>query len=846
MVKDKAKRFLIISIVLAIFVCSVVYLGVVAFMRDKTDQTIDRVGELYMKELNTQMQQKFAVVIDLRLEQMEAIVKQTPPSSEYNEETIDELRSGAEVRSFTYMALYTEDGESDVIYGDSIEKKNEEEFLKMLSDDYNSISRGETEDGEFLFLISMPAEYGMENGRISDVLVVGIPIEYLERAMSLDTKNSDTFSHIVDEKGDFVIRTGDAVRSNYLDRVSEAFDTYEGKTPKEYRKEIEEAIDKKTDYSTIISVDGERRHLYMSALPNSDWYLISLMPFGEMSDILIYLNRMRTMTMLIACGCVLAVMLLIFVLYYRMMHRKMIELNTAKAQAQKASRAKSEFLSNMSHDIRTPMNAIVGMTEIALKNTEDEARVDTCLKKIKLSSKHLLGLINDILDMSKIESGKMSLNIDKISIRTSMEDIVNIMQPQFKEKNQHFDIFIENIIAEDVLCDAVRLNQILINLLSNAHKFTPENGRINMHLLQEESPVGENYVRCHFKVTDNGIGMSEEFRKKIFESFAREQTEQVEKIMGSGLGMAITKYIVDAMHGTIEVQSKAGEGSEFHVTLDMERSDIKEVDMRFPELWNVLVVDNNKQLCVSAVKSLQELGAHAEYALGGVEAVEKIEKRHHEQNDYHFVLLDWKMPDMDGLHTMKEIHRRVGDQIPVFLISAYDWSEIEDSAMSAGAAGFISKPLFKSTLYLGLTRYREEDTYDKTLEPQVDFTGKRILLTEDNDLNYEIAYEILSEVGFEVEWAQNGQICVEKFTESAPGYYDAILMDIRMPVMDGYEAARRIRSIDRSDRKIPIIAMSADAFADDVKRSLEAGMNAHTAKPINIEEVMGLLQTYIM
>ncbi len=367
-----------------------------------------------------------------------------------------------------------------------------------------------------------------------------------------------------------------------------------------------------------------------------------------------------------------------------------------------------------------------------------------------------------------------------------------------------------------------------------------------MYLYQESSPLGDLYVRTHFRIKDTGIGMSQEFQKKIFESFERENTEQVQNITGTGLGMTITKYIVNLMGGTIELQSELKKGSEFHVTIDFERVAIKEEEMQLPN-WNMLVVDDNEQLCISAVSNLEELGVHADWTLDGREAVEMIKEHHEKQDDYHFVLIDWKMPNMDGIQTIHEIRKTVGKDVPVFLISAYDWSDIEEEARKAEIKGFIPKPLFKSTLYACLSQYMEgSNTVSKQKKNQeIDFNGKHILLAEDIDLNWEIANEILSSVGIQVERATNGQVCVELFEQSEIGFYDAILMDIRMPVMNGYDATKAIRLSERPDKDLPIIAMTADAFSNDVQYCLDCGMNAHIAKPINIQELMRILQKYL-
>ena len=353
-------------------------------------------------------------------------------------------------------------------------------------------------------------------------------------------------------------------------------------------------------------------------------------------------------------------------------------------------------------------------------------------------------------------------------------------------------------------------------------------------------------MRCHFRVKDNGIGMTKEFQEKIFDTFTREEKAQVNKIEGTGLGMAITKAIVETMKGTIELKSAPGEGSEFHITLDLEKADTKEADMMLPP-WRVLVVDNNEDLCLSAVSSLKEMGVNAQWAVSGQKALEQVWQSHEAGEDYEVILLDWKMPNMDGLHTAREMRKLLGQQVSILIISAYDWSDIEEEAREVGIQGFISKPLFKSNLYLGLKRYmmdvvNEEPHEDTRIQK---FAGKQILLAEDNDLNWEIAEDLLSEAGFELERAENGRICVEKFEQSAIGFYNVILMDIRMPVMNGYDATKAIRALPREDAGLPIIAMTADAFSDDIQRCLECGMNEHVAKPIDVNRLTQLLQKYL-
>lgn len=844
MIKN-AKRFLLISFSTLALVCVIMFELVSSKIEENSRSAISEVGEIYMMAMAKQTQQKFDAVVDLQIMEMKGILERHPPETEtYGKEMLEQLALSAQVRNYTYLGLFTAEGESETIYGEAVEYQDESTFKTVLNDSNLRVFSGINKQGERQLCMLINAAYPMQGNKHSVAMVAALPMEYLERILALDEKDNLMYSFIIRKNGTYVVRSKE---DNYFEHISEMFSKNEGKTAEEYADELQQAINSNTDYSTIVrAADGEYQSLLCTHLPDSEWYLISLMPFGTLDTIMENLDTGRQNTIMIVGLIILAGLLLIFLLYYRMSQQQMCELDRARREATKANKAKSEFLSSMSHDIRTPMNGIVGMTAIAMANIDDLARVKDCLGKITLSSRHLLGLINDVLDMSKIESGKLSLNLNQVSLREAMENIVNIVQPQVKARQQQFDIFIRDICSEDVYCDSIRLNQVLINLLSNAIKFTPERGMIHVSLTQEASPLGENYVRCHFEVKDNGIGMTKEFQEKIFDTFTREEKAQVDKIEGTGLGMAITKAIVDVMNGSIELESAPGEGSRFHITLDFEKAVVKEEDMHLPP-WRMLVVDNNEDLCLSAVSALKELGINAHWATDGESAVEMAEKQNKEGNDYEVVLLDWKMPDMDGLHTARKMRHLFGDKVRILIISAYDWTDIEEEAKEVGIYGFISKPLFKSNLFLGLSKYllNSPDTKPEKLVEGKDFEGKHILLAEDNDLNWEIAQEILSEAGFTLERAENGKICVEKFEESRPGTYDLILMDIRMPVMNGYDAAKAIRALNRPDQNLPILAMTADAFSDDIQHCLECGMNEHIAKPIDISRLTQILKKYL-
>jgi len=849
--KKKTMNFLKISFFGAIIVCILVFVCLIKFMTSKTEDTITEVSNIYMSEINNQVQQKFSSISELRMSQLRGLYDRTPPDTSIKREDIlKELQVSAEVRGFASLDMLSEDGQTESIYGDTISVTDIEHIIDELKKNGDFVAQGYNETGDGIMMFGMTAGYRMADGKKSIALMAGIPMEELNTSLFLKTDDSGMYFHVIDNEGNFIIKNANVSHDNYFDHILSESEHYDMEKSQDTVKNLKEKMKIFEDYSSLVYCFGEEKYIYSSPVSKSrkvDWYLVAIMPQGELSQCIFRLDVSRMKITIVCILIIIFSILVMFIAYYKTTREHMQALAQSKAEAVRASRAKSEFLSSMSHDIRTPMNAIIGMTDIAMKHGQDPEQITECLKKIKLSSRHLLGLINDVLDMSKIESGKMELNEHAMSLRDVMNDIVNIVQSQIKQKSQHFDVFIRDIISEDVLCDNIRLNQVLINILSNAVKFTPEEGRIDIHVYQESSPKGEEYIRTHFRIKDTGMGMSEEFQKKVFDTFTREETVQVKQITGTGLGMPIVKSIVELMGGTIELHSKIQKGTEFHITLDLKKAEISEKDMKLPEAWNILVVDNNEQLCSSVVSNLEELGVHADWTIDGHKAVELVEASHENHNDYDFILIDWKMPGMDGIQTMHEIRKRWKQEVPMFLISAYDWSDVEEQIDVSVIDGFIPKPLFKSTLYEKLAQYVEGYDGPKKHENEnkVDFTGKRILLAEDIDINWEVACGMLEPTGLKFERAVNGKDCVEKFEKSEYGYYDAILMDVRMPVMNGYDATRAIRKLVRPDRDLPIIAMTADAFSDDVQVCLDCGMNGHLSKPIDIRECMRVLQQFL-
>jgi len=519
------------------------------------------------------------------------------------------------------------------------------------------------------------------------------------------------------------------------------------------------------------------------------------------------------------------------------------KLQVAVEKAESANRAKSTFLSNMSHDIRTPMNAIIGFTTLALSNIDDTDRVKDYLAKTLASSNHLLSLINDVLDMSRIESGKIHLEEVEVNLSDVLHDLKTIVSGQIYAKQLELYMDAMDVTDEDVYCDKTRLNQILLNLLSNAIKFTPAGGTVSVRVRQLVGKV-RGCGQYEFRIKDNGIGMSQEFAQKIFEPFERERTSTVSRIQGTGLGMAITKNIVDMMGGTIEVQTAQGKGTEFTVCVPMRAQTEQRPVEKITELEGLkaLVVDDDFNTCDSVTKMLVKVGMRAEWTLSGKEAVLRARQSIEMSDVYHAYIIDWRLPDMNGIEVTRQI-RSLHDDTPIIILTAYDWSDIEVEAKAAGVTAFCSKPMFMSDLretLMSALGQKPADAVQRLLpEKNADFKGKHILLVEDNELNREIAQEILQEYGFLVDTAENGAVAVEKVSTAAPGSYDLVLMDVQMPIMDGYTATRKIRALDDPARaKLPIIAMTANAFDEDRRNALESGMNGFLSKPIVIDDLV--------
>ncbi|MBQ9365944.1 MAG: response regulator [Schwartzia sp.] len=918
--KRNANKLIIGGFLFIIVMAVVVFYVMNHQMEIRTQNDVRQVAQSYVEGIAAEELYHVATIADIRFGQAFDLKEWVDKHSNVNDANAvaDMISRVAESQSLATCALVAEDGTFENVYGIPFREFGDPKFIaEHIESGRVAMTGGRNERGQVIVWY-IPASYPMKNGKRSAGIICCRSMQSFIDRMHLDADGTLAYFYLIRRDGSFVVRaTGEVTSGNTffenMEKNAVGVDRPITEIVADFKESIKEkkAFNYVSRYKNSSSGIVEGRSVLAVPLPDSNWYIISVMPFNAMDGMISDMGASRSRILMIAVGFLFVCVLAVFVLYYRMTRGQILALeeSTARAEdataeaeaaseeairakedsdearqraenllaeaeaandeamrakldadkareeaeiareeAEAANKAKSEFLSNMSHDIRTPMNAIVGMTAIATEHIDDRARLESCLKTITLSGKQLLGLINDVLDMSKIESGKLVINTEALSLRETMETICDIVRSQIKSNGQSFDIFISDIICENVYCDGVRLNQALLNFVSNAMKFTPEGGSISLSLRQEALPEA-NMVRTHFYVKDTGMGMTEEFMKKMFTAFEREDNRRVHKTQGTGLGLTITKYIVDAMGGTIDVESKPGKGSTFHITLDLERvSEIGEA-MKLPA-WKILVVDDSEELCKTAVLSLSELGTVPSWCLSGEEAIEQVIKAHEAGDDFFAVLIDYKMGGMDGIETAKAIRGKLGEEVkmPINLISAYDWSEIEDEAKQAGINGFIAKPLFKSTLYNALKKYEKGvDAGSQISLPteEVDLSGMHILLAEDQDVNAEIATMILEEAGASVDHAEDGRIATELFRNSDEGYYSVILMDLRMPHMNGFEATEAIRSMKRADAGVvPILAMTADAFADDAQKCIAAGMNLHIAKPIDFDALKKTLMKY--
>ena len=653
-----------------------------------------------------------------------------------------------------------------------------------------------------------------------------VPVSTVEEKWAFPTdkyKNADIA--IIDMDGNYIIK-GNAFKNS---NIFEFYNSYNPKTSPDYI-DLKNTLKQTSGTFEMINSKGQKTfNAFTIVNTNKEWYVVSTIPIDDLSS-----NTIDWALLGVVVFSLLLLMILDIISMLSLNHK----LEIAAKAADAANQAKTDFLSTMSHDIRTPMNAIIGLTTITEKNINDPDSVAENLKKISLASNHLLTLINDILDISKVESGKITLTPVSFSIVESAENLVNISQPIVREKELDFRFRINNIKNEFLFADKLRINQIFINLLSNALKYTPKGGQVCVDM-NEEPGNSADTIKLNYTVTDTGIGMSKEFMDKMYEPFVRQTDSRINTIQGTGLGLAITKQMIDLMGGTIDCHSEVGAGTSFKVSIELPVAEIQEAEMVLPPI-NVLLIDDDEILLETARDTFKALGAQAEVAISGSEGLSLLEKNIKEEKPFNIIILDWKMPGMNGLELTKKIREKAGNDIPILLVSAYDWSTIEEDAKKAGVNGFISKPLFRSSLYKKITEvlhiHTEQDSQE---ENNSDIEGMNILIAEDIDINYEIVSTFLEMHGITSVRASNGEEAVTLMESAVEKQYDMIFMDIQMPVMNGLDATRAIRKLANPvARTIPIIAMTADAFSENVAECIEAGMNGHIAKPIDVKVVI--------
>ncbi|OON88013.1 hypothetical protein BXO88_02235 [Oribacterium sp. C9] len=666
-----------------------------------------------------------------------------------------------------------------------------------------------------------------ESGTYKDaVLMRVIPISELEQKWVFPQEEfANAELSMIDADGDYILKGYSFKNSSFF----EFYKSYNSTDPTS-SKELFDRITSSTGSISMLNSHGKECILaFTPVVATTGWTLLGFVPAEDLE---------ADMENWLLPGVISTGLLILFLFDQFYMMQLNRRLQVAVMEAESANKAKTDFLSAMSHDIRTPMNAIIGLTTIARKNLGDAKSTEENLRKISLASNHLLTLINDILDISKVESGKLKLNPLTFSIVETVENLVNISQPMVREKEMKFSFHIHHMEKENLYTDQLRLNQIYINILSNAIKYTEPGGSVSVDMREEYSTV-QGSARLTYIVADSGIGMSPEFMETMYEPFSRQTDSRVSSIQGTGLGLAITKQMVDLMGGRIECKSEQGRGTTFTVVLDIPVAERQPDESRFDGI-DVLIADEDEIFLRTAAEELESMGAVAEQAHSGTEALEMIVRRHESGRDYRIVIIDSKMPDMDVVEMICRIRSQVDADKPIVIVSAYDWSDIEDNAKEAGADGFVTKPVFRSTFDNKLKEFLGTEIKSvEAEEDDSDLKGMNILIAEDIDVNWEIISCMLNMLGINCERAENGRICVERMRTAGDGRYDLIFMDVQMPEMNGLDATREIRKLENSRAStIPIIAMTADAFSENITECLNAGMNGHISKPVDMKMVI--------
>ena len=856
-IKERAKKIrrgnfiIILSTIIVTIAIYYTYKGVSSIITDRLVRSSLR----SITEISKHDEKSISSGLRHRWDDIEGIAKEIKQDKFDNtEDLLKQLNIKSEAAESEEIILLTEDGKA---YSSTYSVKTDEELLNICKNsdkerfasrrDVNMSVAVDSQKAVLLLGNKIQEPFTIDGNRFK-YIVAYYEIGNLTEELKIESYSGKGYSSVIDEYGFYLVSVYN--NNNIFER--DDFYTIIGKEELGDGltvEQIREKIKARESFSLSYVLDGDPRIMACTPMTDVNWYCTMSVPLSIYQEQSMDLLHIITILMIIVLGIIAVVVILIFrnrsqknTMKFEIKHRD--ELESALSLAEQANRAKTTFLNNMSHDIRTPMNAIIGFTTLAKTHIDNKERVIDYLEKITQSSNHLLSLINDVLDMSRIESGKVNIEEKEENLADILHSIRNIIQADINAKQMEFVIDTVNVTDENIYCDKLRLNQILINLISNAIKFTEPGGTISVRVTQKEVLKNGNGI-YEFRVKDNGIGISEEFLKEIFEPFARERNSTVSGIQGTGLGMAITKNIVDMMGGDIKVDSKVGEGTEFIVTLEFKlQEEHKEIEV-IKELQGLhaLVVDDDMNSCQSISHMLRQLGLKSDWTMYGKEAVVRATEAKQMKEQYQVYMIDWLMPDMNGIETTRRIRKIVGKNPIIIMLSAYDWGEIEADAREAGVTEFISKPLFPSDLRKVLLKASGHEEEKNSEKEKINFAGKRILLVEDNMMNREIATEYLQDFGFLVENAENGKDACDKLENCEPGYFDLVLMDIQMPIMNGYEATKTIRAFKNKDiANIPILAMTANAFEEDKKAAKEAGMNGHIAKPIDIEKLVEALK----